>query len=561
MISTTQKKQHRRKSPRPATRNGVGAGAASRFDYHTIACAAVLLLVTLIRVRLLPVPFERDEGEYAYLGNLILHGGLPYRDAYNMKLPGTYGMYSVIIATFGSSPAGIHAGFMLVSLVTIVLLYVAFRRLFTPMVGLVAASLYGLLSVSRPLLGSAAHATHFVNLFAVLGLFLYSRWDDRRRWMHAGITGLMFGLAFLMKQQAVFLVAFGGVMVLVRAASVRPGRSKAMMTTALAYAAGALGPYAVVITVMAAAGCFGKFWFWTMTYAANYASAETSWDLAKALFAFSFGPMFAEYPLVWVLAAAGLGVVWIAKYDRPRKLLVTLLAISSAAAVLPGFNFRGHYFVLLLPAVGVLAAIALESLAHLIPAARTHPAVRAVPFVLIAAMGIFAIGNDRAYYLDDPPEVVSAKMYSGNPFVEAVEIGARIARDTTAKDTVAILGSEPEILVYAGRKSATGYMYVYPLVEAHPANLEMQHEMIREIEAAQPKYLVYCNLQVSWLATPQSPTDILTWFNQYAPAHYDVVGIVEIGSAGAPPGYFWDAEARARRPGPGSIWVLRKKGA
>ena len=91
---------------------------ASRVDVYTLTLAAVLVVVAFIRLRLLAVPFERDEGEYAYVGNLILHGGLPYRDAYNMKLPGVYGMYSLIIAVFGSSPAGVHAGFAILRLAT-----------------------------------------------------------------------------------------------------------------------------------------------------------------------------------------------------------------------------------------------------------------------------------------------------------------------------------------------------------------------------------------------------------------------------------------------------------
>jgi 4-amino-4-deoxy-L-arabinose transferase-like glycosyltransferase len=562
MASKAHRKPSRRKGAPPLSARGRGAVQhAPRIDYHAVALGVVLLLVALIRFRLLAVPFERDEGEYAYIGSLILHGGVPYRDAYNMKLPGTYGMYSLIIAIFGSSPAGIHAGFMIVSLATIVLLYAAFRRLFDPMIGLVAATVYGLLSVSGPFLGFAAHATHFINLFAVLGLFFYSRSNDRRTWLDAGYTGLMFGLAFLMKQQAVFLVAFAGAMVIVRALLVRPARWKTTMASALAYGVGAVIPYAAVLVVMSAAGAFDKFWFWTVTYAGKYATSETPWEMTKALFGFSFGPMFSEYPLVWLLALAGLAVLWIGKYDLSQKLCVTLLAIFSFAAVWPGFNFRQHYFVLLLPAVGALAAVSLKYLTDLIPATRTHRVARAAPFVVIVSMGIIAMTNGRAYYLDDPVDLVSEKAYPGNPFVEALEIGKYIARNTTEEDRIAILGSEPEILVYSGRRSATGYVYVYPLVELHANNVKMQHEMMSEIEAARPKYLVYCNLAVSWLATSESPKDILQWFNRYAPAHYDVVGMVEMSSDGAPSEYYWDAAARRRPPRENSVYVLRRKGA
>jgi len=534
-------------------------GSERRLDLHALALAAVLVVVALIRLRLLDVPFERDEGEYAYFGNLILHGGVPYRDAYNMKLPGVYGMYSLIIAAFGTSPAGVHAGLAIMSLATAALLYAAIRRLFTPMTGLSAATVYALLSVSSPVLGAAAHATQFVNFFVVLGLWVYSRWNDRRPLLYASATGLSFGLAVLMKQHAAFLALFGGMIAVQRAWANTGSPRKTIAAVAATYTAAALIPYGVVVLIVAAAGAFDRFWFWTVTYAMSYASPETPWNVARALFAMSFSRIFSEYPLVWVLAPAGLVLLWAGRFSARQRWVATGLAAASTAALLPGFNFREHYFVLLVPAAGLLAAVALEFATRAIAAVREIRAIHALPFVAIAAWSVVAILNGRAYYLDDPPGRVSQLLYPGNPFAEAPAIAARVAADTAPSDTIAVLGSEPEIFVYAGRRSASGYLYVYPLVERQPYNLRMQREMIAEIEAASPKYLLYCNVPASWAASPGAPTEILQWFNRYGGLHYDVVGIVEIGAPGSDPAFFWDAEARRHPPGPNSIWVLRRK--
>ena len=56
----------------------------------------VLLLFAGIRWRLRDMPLERDEGEYAYAGQLILQDIPPYELAYNMKLPGTYLGYAAM---------------------------------------------------------------------------------------------------------------------------------------------------------------------------------------------------------------------------------------------------------------------------------------------------------------------------------------------------------------------------------------------------------------------------------------------------------------------------------
>jgi len=39
-------------------------------------------------------PLDRDEGEYAYFGQLLLEGVPPYAGAYNLKVPGIYGAYA-----------------------------------------------------------------------------------------------------------------------------------------------------------------------------------------------------------------------------------------------------------------------------------------------------------------------------------------------------------------------------------------------------------------------------------------------------------------------------------
>jgi len=85
---------------------------------------------------------ERDEGEYAYAGQLMLHGLAPYKEAYTMKLPGTYAAYAAIMALFGQNPAGIHLGVMLVNLGCIVLVFLLGRKLLDDTTGVVAAAVF-----------------------------------------------------------------------------------------------------------------------------------------------------------------------------------------------------------------------------------------------------------------------------------------------------------------------------------------------------------------------------------------------------------------------------------
>ena len=67
---------------------------------------------------------------------------------------------------------------------------------------------------------------------------------------------------------------------------------------------------------------------------------------------------------------------------------------------------------------------------------------------------------------------------------DAMTIADYIKTNAPKGAEVAVLGSEPEIYFYSWRHSATGYIYMYPMMEQHAFALKMQEEMIGEIERA-----------------------------------------------------------------------------
>src|SRR5437868_14960140 len=125
-------------------------------------CALVIGLSVAARSRLLGSPLERDEGEYAYTGQLLLHGIPPYKLAYSMKFPGTAASYALLMSIFGDTTAGIHLGLIVINLVTVGLIFFLGRYLLSVLAGLAAAAAYGVISLMPYVLAKAAHATHFV---------------------------------------------------------------------------------------------------------------------------------------------------------------------------------------------------------------------------------------------------------------------------------------------------------------------------------------------------------------------------------------------------------------
>jgi hypothetical protein len=509
-----------------------------------------ILLVAIARVRLLGIPLERDEGEYAYLGALMLQGVAPYGVAANMKLPGTNAAYALIMAVFGRNISGIHFGFLLVNAGAIQLVYFLARKLLGSAAGLAAAATYAVLSVGASVLGLWAHATHFVVLPALGATLLLLQWADQRKAPKLVGSGVLFGVAFLMKQPGILFAVFGLLyLIYSQRKQWRDNPWPAARNTLLF--GGAVGlPFGVTCALLWRAGVFGEFWLWVFTYARRYVSMRS---LSTGVHAFQINaaPIAAGNPGVCLLAAAGLFLLWRRREQRAPAVVLTGLLVCSFLAVCPGLYFRQHYFVLLLPALSLLVG------AFAATAARTAGA--ALPlWIVVAALGQ-AVWTQEAYLFQMTPLEICRAVYGRNPFPEAIEVAGYIRAHSTSGDRIAVLGSEPEIYFYSGRRDVTPYVYIYPLVEAQPLAALMQMDFIRAVENGRPEYLVVVNVSASWLIQPNAPAGLFRWAIPYYQRHYDQVGVVDIFPQGAV--YRWDAAAAQYQPKSSNyLLVLRRKG-
>jgi 4-amino-4-deoxy-L-arabinose transferase-like glycosyltransferase len=218
---------------------------------------AVILSADIIRVRLLAVPLTRDEGEYAYAGQLILQGVPPYELAYNMKLPGTYLAYALGMGVFGQTIVGIHLTLLLVNSLTTVFVFLLGRRLSGNVAAVVTCVSYAVMTLSPAVAGLATDADHFVVLFAVPAILLLLKANETNGWKTFFGSGLLFGLAFLMKQQGICFGLFGFVLLVWAAArshELLSGRFAGKMMT---FGTGLVLPYALTCLWLAITGVFG----------------------------------------------------------------------------------------------------------------------------------------------------------------------------------------------------------------------------------------------------------------------------------------------------------------
>jgi hypothetical protein len=557
-----------------------------------IVVSLTILLVFAIRVRLRQMPLERDEGEYAYAGQLILHGVPPYKEAYNMKLPGTYAAYAVIMAVFGQTASSIHIGVALINAASIVLIFLIGRKLLDEPAGVAAAISYALLSTSPSVLGLAGHATHFIVLPALAGTLLLLR--AREQALNRAVdslpnraisspssdesrnplirypilfAGLLFGLAFLMKQHGIFFGIFGGLYLVfshiyepqsikerlekevaansngprttkrkeLRAASLRYGAKlpaiawPRLFKEPAFFCLGFALPYLLTCLLLLAAGVFHEFTFWTITYARKYATALPQ-GIGNDIVRTTLETVTGSNILLWIIPWLGaLLMAWERRLANEHRFLLFVLLLCSLGSISVGFYFRQHYFITLLPVLALLTGVAISRALRLVKHDTTIELFLALPVFLLFGLGcLLSLGGNGALWFTMSPTEATESIYHTSLFSNAYNLAESLRSKTTQDSRVAVLGSEPEIYFYSRRRSATGYIYMYPLMEKHPYAAQMQQEMIAEIENKKPAYVVYVDEPNSWLRQPASQHLLDDWWQNYWTTNLDLIQTIDV---------------------------------
>jgi len=505
---------------------------------------ATLVIVAAVRLRLLNLPLERDEGEYAYAGQLMLQGIPPYELAYNMKFPGTYAAYTVIMALFGQTPAGIHFGVLCLTTLTALMLFWLGKKMLDPTTGIVAACAYAVLAASPSMLGLAGHATHFCAFFATAGLCAMWQARQNRNWLVILAAGLLFGTAVLMKQQAALIALWASLAWTVwcsRKTEIPIGRRLASLAF---FGVGIVLPFALCCLILWRAGVFRTFWFWTVTYAWQYASVV---PLSYAPRLFWKGFLWVATPgfLLWLMAGAGLVLIWRDERLRSSRGWLLGFCLASALAVCPDFYFRKHYFLIVLPAVALLGGVAVSAARHRWVQRNGMGRSSSWPLWICVVAIAATIAANREIWFRLTPLQATCMIYGPDPFPEAEVVAGYIREHSPPVARLAVLGSEPEIYFLARRHSATGYIYTYGLMEPQPFARKMQDEMIAQIETNAPEFVVFAeNPLLSWGRQPDSDPKIFEWWNSCR-TNYTRVGVADVIST-TETKFAWGAEATTR---------------
>lgn len=454
-----------------------------------------LVFFAALRFHFRNMPLERDEGEYAYMGQLLLQGIAPYKIAYTMKLPGTCMAYAAMMAVFGQTAGGIRLGMIVVTTLCAILVFLLGRKLYGLLAGTVAGIIYSFLAVRPGVLGMDGHATHFVMLFALAGILLLLRYMENERTALLFASGLSFGLSFLMKQPGILFAMFAGAYWLWHEWK-RGLQWKRIALAGSIFFAGVMLPYVLTCLWLLQAGAFGTFWFWTWSYARAYGrimSLRDSWNLClRYTLPWAVRPF-----ILWEIALAGLAAPLWSRYARVHGGFVAGLFFASLFAVSIGLYFRPHYFIMLLPACALCIGIAVDCARRELQRLNFR-SLAFIPLLVFAIAYVASVRGQWKTYSHLDPTALSRRIHYDQPYADSVLVADFIHSHSTPQDQIGIIGSEPEICFYERLRCASSYLYMYPLMENQVFARQMQDEMLGQLQRARPRFLVYEDDERAW---------------------------------------------------------------
>jgi hypothetical protein len=400
------------------------------------------------------------------------------------------------------------------------------RAWFSGPVGIASGLLLVLLTVDHALVANAANTEIFalLPLTASMAAALRACGNDGRRW--SAIAGATGAAAVAFKHVAAPMAV---VPLLLIASTAR--RFPAHL---LAFSFGAAAPALLTVAYFWLAGAFDELWDALVRFNLLYASHASAtsyqsvvWPQIRAtlpslwlvyLFA-ALAPLLCWRASGTAASAQGRGTLWCAVW-----LASALLAIAA------GGYFRRHYFLFAAPPLALLAAAGIDA-----ALSRLGRWGRAgwLRVALAAGVVVAAVSSSTWYYAPGDAAGKAARIYGNNPFPESVWVGSYLKANTRPSDRIFIFGSEPQVLFYAERRSASRYMYVYPLMFAVEGVRERQQQALEEVRAARPRFIVGVFLSTSLLEQPDTPRILRNGIQELVQNSYRLVAATPFRADGS----------------------------
>jgi len=489
----------------------------------------LVLLTVAIRTPLLGVPFERDEGEYAYIGWRMEHQELPYRDWVDQKPPGIFWVYRLAFVLPMDPVRAVHLMGLLFAAASACALFFLALRFMGQWPAFVAALVFVLLSADPLLYGSEANTEMFMLLPLILSTLAFfsaaSAAGRGRRILFAALAGVFIGIAMAFKQVGAMQWPVFILMYPLFVDDKKPVLR--MLFFGLWSALGIAVVWLAILLYFAIHHAVHDFIYNVFTHNFEYVQG-VSGERRQNYLGDTLKSLAKDEAPVWL--ASVIGIIWLFVSGRRKEFLFLVLwLVASAAGVSASGYYFPHYFQQLLPALCMAAALGVDALDR-------RASLKSIPIVprraaLTVAVTVLMLVMLWPFLFNYTLAEAVNKIYPDNHFAEKKVLAARLAEVTRPNDRVFIFGAEPEIFFYAQRVSATRYIFLFPLYGPYSDAKERQIATANEITSNAPAAALYLPNRLFF--TPDSEQYFTQWSLNYISQNFRMDSCLAFDKTGA----------------------------
>jgi 4-amino-4-deoxy-L-arabinose transferase-like glycosyltransferase len=448
---------------------------------YLITLICILALSLLLRLTFLHEPFERDEGWYAYIGQEILRGAIPYRDMIEMKPPGAFYLYALGLFLFGETKEAIRLFTALYSLLTVLTVYRTAQLVHGVRAGLIAALLYGVYSSGPILTGSSSNTEVFLVLPIVAAVFFFIKATERGQRHYLAASGFSVGCAMLIKTVALPYAAVLFVLCIFLKRSAKT--VKDYLLDMLSMVGPPLTMAGFTIAYFSWHGALDDLIYWTVIFPSMYRNNSIVGGSELLSIIKVLAPELSLLTLVALPTA-----IWLVftRQGLANIVLVAFIPAAVVAVLLPGMNFT-HYFIQLLPPLAIVAGIGLDNLIN------RSGVIKYLVLAVVIGLFAYSVKAEYRFYLVYTPQQLSIAKY-GPTFAQSENIAAYLKARTMPTDYIFQWGFEPELYFLANRRSPVPYLsstfFAYAPDPSMAARL-----MLERLAVTKPVYFI---VQPEW---------------------------------------------------------------
>ena len=481
-----------------------------------------ILALFFIRRNFIGIAMERDEGDYAMFGKWLLSGAKPYVDFYEMKPPGIFLIYALVVKVFGYDYMSLQNGFCFIFAITLLFSYLFFKKFIGRNTAIAILPVYGFLLLNPYVSGFTIQSEFLVLLFAVAGLYLVIVGNEKNNLPLIILSGMLLGFSVLIKQAGVFFCLFGAMILFFDWWQQRERRK--LLLDMSAFIIGGIIPTAAVILWLNYRGVSKEAFFWIVEYPGKYYLSNQSFSAGMDLLKMFGGNIIKFQPFFWFLAFAGLLVGWFVKLSREKKILCYSFIFLSGLTIVPGLRFMTHYWILFMPGIAISIALAFKMLEQLAVKARMLRPVLTAAFIIIPLAHLF---SKDEYYLRPNFDDILHFAYGTNPFPETLKIGEYLKQNMKKGDQIFVAGSEPQLYLYTNTLGVSRHNFINFINAKTPFAKQWQLEAIHDVETKKPRYIVLVIHPYSWMLDKESDMTFLHWTQTYFDKNYNPVLIAD----------------------------------